>query len=166
MSELDRVMGSDRLARPVRAGRRDPSPIWDVWYEEFTPTDRRRLGPFMGGAVSPDTLAHWLDMSVDDALRWWRTHCLLELKSQQVADIDVSEWQQADRDAKLADILGPQEIADRLSVQVNTVWQWRKRDIMPIPARIISGVPLWTAEQIDGWAAATGRLTEVELEPF
>lgn len=58
----------------------------------------------------------------------------------------------------MSDIVGPQEIALMLGVQVNTVHAWTKRGLMPAPERVISKVPLWTSDVISAWAASTGRL--------
>jgi predicted DNA-binding transcriptional regulator AlpA len=120
----------------------------------------------MGGSLSPDTLATWLHVSVDDALRQWKVACLSSLKSEQVAPIDADEWQDATTVAALQDIVGPQEVAERLGVQVNTVHIWKKRGILPRPARVISGVPLWSTGAIDAWALATGRLELEEIPAF
>ncbi len=162
--ELERICGPDRLAMPAfpyggKGGRqRDPSPCWDVWYEEFTPTDRRRLARFMGGSLTPDVLATWHGVSVDVCLRMWRTACLAELKSCRMPPVDVDEWEMSGTREALAGIVGPQEVADRLGVKVPTVHQWRKRNLLPPPVRVISGVPLWSGGEIDTWALDTGRL--------
>jgi predicted DNA-binding transcriptional regulator AlpA len=57
-----------------------------------------------------------------------------------------------------ADIVGMGEIADRLGVARTTVWQWRQRDVLPIPAVIRSNSPLWDWRVIERWARRTGRL--------
>lgn len=59
----------------------------------------------------------------------------------------------------MADLVGPHEIADRLSVRVSTVHQWRQRDVLPEPEAVISGVPIWHWKTVEKWARKTGRLT-------
>ena len=161
VSELSRIMGADRMASPT------PSPEWDEW-RTWPSSDRNRLKRFMGGgAMTPDQLATDLGLSVDQALRVWREACFVELDHGKSDKMDAAEWREAEIAAALAEIVGPQEIADRLAVQVNTVHMWRKRNILPIPARVISGVPLWQTAVIDEWAEATGRLVEqVEIPAF
>jgi predicted DNA-binding transcriptional regulator AlpA len=160
-AELERLMGADRLQRPTRK-----SSNWDAWYEEFTATDRKRLACFTGGAVSPDELATWLDCSIDDALRMWKSACLVALDSGKSDVVDATEGEHAAAAELLESIVGPQEVADMLGVKVETVWQWRKRDILPMPARVISKVPLWSAAAINSWAEETGRLTLEEIPSF
>jgi hypothetical protein len=54
--------------------------------------------------------------------------------------------------------VGPQEIAALLDVAISTVHVWRQRDVLPEPAWVISGVPLWRRETIVAWATETGRM--------
>jgi very-short-patch-repair endonuclease len=68
--------------------------------------------------------------------------------------------------AVTSDLIGPQEVAELLGVEPNTVHQWRKRGdtirggAMPDPTAVISGVPLWTTEDIVNWARGSGRIGE------
>ena len=67
---------------------------------------------------------------------------------------------------RIVDPVGPQEIADRLEVSIETVHSWRKRarlgtypnaQPIPDPAITISGIPVWGWAAIRTWAEATGR---------
>lgn len=69
---------------------------------------------------------------------------------------------------RIVDPVGPQEIAERLGVSIETVHSWRKRarrgtypNAEPIPNETItvSGIPLWGWKAIRTWAETTGRLT-------
>jgi len=147
-SELDRIMGADRLARPhAVAGRRDPAPEWDTWYEEFTSTDRRRLVAFTvaDGGVAPDVLATWLGTSVDDAMWQWRQAALAELKSLQHDYLaqDRDQEEAALLAAADAALLGPQELAAACGVSPAVIHQWRRRERLPQADLVISGVPMW-----------------------
>jgi len=44
-----------------------------------------------------------------------------------------------------------------MGVQVDTVWKWRQRAVLPIEDGIVSGAPWWWPETIDEWAKETGR---------
>lgn len=48
-------------------------------------------------------------------------------------------------------------VAARMGVQVDTVWKWRQRAVLPIEDGIVSGAPWWWPETIDEWAKETGR---------
>ena len=60
----------------------------------------------------------------------------------------------------VADIVGEQEIARRLGVQVRTVHQWRARHLLPEPLQVISGTPIWEWPAVETWAQETGRLSQ------
>jgi hypothetical protein len=157
-NELDRLMGGDRMSLASR------SPEWDEWYT-WPDTDQRRLRHFMSrdGAMTPDQLATDLGVSCDQALRVWRQACFVAL--DRASDIDAAEWEYSEAMSLLAEIIGPHEVAQLLEVAVGTVHQWAKRRSttrFPMAARTVSGVPLWTREQILGWAATTGRVRELE----
>ncbi len=55
-------------------------------------------------------------------------------------------------------LVGPQEIADRLEMSLAAIRQWRARDLLPPPLRVISGTPVWDKLDIDQWARDSGRL--------
>jgi hypothetical protein len=63
------------------------------------------------------------------------------------------------RRVRVCDLVGPQEIAERLAVKVQTVRVWRWRDLMPAPQAVISGVPVWDWAEVERWAISTGRLS-------
>jgi hypothetical protein len=160
-SELLRICGEDKLESP-----RKGSPEWDVWYNEFSARHRHQCAGFMGGALTPEDLADRLYCSTDDALRAWRDAVVIELDRGRSDRVDAWEWEMAEQAALLGEILGPQEVADMLGVAVGTVHQWRKRDAIVAPSRIVSGVPLWTRAEVLGWALATGRATVEPIETF
>jgi len=56
------------------------------------------------------------------------------------------------------DIVGLNEIADRLGVQKNTPDTWRGRGLLPEPAVVVSGTPLWEWSTILDWARRTRRV--------
>ena len=146
VGELARILRDDALARPQRQGaKRDPSPVWDTWYEEFSSTDRRRLAPFMGGAVAPDVLASNLGLTVDAAMWQWRSSCLAELKSLAYDPLfdDYAAAEAAADDEADAELLGPQELASFYGVSAQLIAQWRRRGKLPPAWRVVSGVPLW-----------------------
>ncbi len=58
----------------------------------------------------------------------------------------------------IVDPVGPQEIAERLDVGVNTVHRWRQRGRIISPAAIISRCPVWSWPDVAEWAIETGRL--------
>ena len=64
----------------------------------------------------------------------------------------------------MADPVGQREIADRLHVEVGTVYQWRQRGLFPAPDyEAVSGAPAWTWPTIEAWARATGRAVNRSL---
>lgn len=139
MGELARILGDDKLARPTH------DPCWDAWHAEFSSTDRKRLAPFMGGSVTPDVLASWLYVSVDDALWKWREACLAELKSLRhdpLAD-DYHQAAQAELDEADARLVGPSELAEYWGVTNNCIRVWKHRGKLPTPHLVISGTPIW-----------------------
>jgi hypothetical protein len=62
------------------------------------------------------------------------------------------------RKVRVSDLVGPQEIAERLGVKLATVHMWRYRDLLPAPLVVLSDVPVWEWPAIEAWAIATGRL--------
>jgi hypothetical protein len=56
------------------------------------------------------------------------------------------------------DPVGATEIAERLSVALQTVGQWRLRGVMPAPTWTVGGRPAWAWPIIEQWARDTGRL--------
>ena len=42
-------------------------------------------------------------------------------------------------------------MAERLGVQHETVHKWRYRQVLPEPALILSGTPMWEWETIKEW---------------
>jgi len=159
-AELERIMGSDRMSSPTA------SPEWDEW-RTWPARDRNRLKRFLGGgALTPDELATELGCSCDEALRTWRDACFVALDAGRSDRVDAWEWEMAEAAAVLAEIIGPHEVAEMLEVSVGTVHQWRKRDAIIAPSRIVSGVPLWTRAEILGWALETRRIVPEIVEKF
>lgn len=52
-----------------------------------------------------------------------------------------------------SDLLTLADIARRLDRNASTVRVWHHRGELPEPAAKVAGVNVWTAEQIDTWAA-------------
>lgn len=57
------------------------------------------------------------------------------------------------------DIVGRQEISQRLGVELHTVDVWRQRGIFPEPDLTVSGRPLWAWPTIEVWARETKRIS-------
>lgn len=163
-AELDRLIGSDRLARPARPlgegtpGQRDPSPTWDPWYC-LPLTTRRQLLPFMAPARSPgglalDDLADLIGAgSLDDALTRWARACQMARRGSSGWDSpDVDAWEAADRLAETdAELYGPAELAELLGISVPNLHQRRHRGLLPAADLTLSRVPIWTGETIRTW---------------
>jgi hypothetical protein len=159
-AELDRLLGADRLARPLRplgegtAGSRDPSPTWDAWYS-LPLTQRRRLLRYMapaGQGLSLDDVAQLIGAgSLDDALEKWARACSMARgDGWDVPDVD--EWAAADAQAESdAELYGPQELAARLGISVNTLHRRRHRGALPPADMTISKVPIWTGQTVREW---------------
>jgi hypothetical protein len=162
-SELERLLGADRLAQPLRplgdgtSGRRDPSPTWDAWYS-LSLTLRRRLLPFMapaGHGLSPDDMADAIGASsIDQAIDAWARVCQLARRGGSGWEIvDLADWQAADRQAEAdAELYGPAELAERLGITVPALYQRKTRGQLPAPDMTISKVPIWTGETLRIWA--------------
>lgn len=59
------------------------------------------------------------------------------------------------------EMLNPRQLAEFADVQVNTVYQWRKRrkiNGMPEPKAIFGRTPVWALDEIVPWLRATNRL--------
>lgn len=63
-------------------------------------------------------------------------------------------------DLRLAalDLVGLQEIADRLNTKRNTPNVWRQRNQFPPPDLELAMGPLWKWSTVETWARQTGRL--------
>jgi hypothetical protein len=55
------------------------------------------------------------------------------------------------------------DIARNLGVVVSTVHKWRHRGVLPEPATIVGGVPIWAWPTILNWAFETHRITLVPV---
>lgn len=56
------------------------------------------------------------------------------------------------------DVVGPQELAKRVSRPTNTIHIWRKREVLPGERWLISNVPLWCwSEDIVPWLRSNPR---------
>ncbi len=55
-------------------------------------------------------------------------------------------------------IVGQKEIAMRLRVTPDTVYQWGKRNLLPPPEGTVGGDPAWHWSTIETWAQQTGRM--------
>lgn len=63
----------------------------------------------------------------------------------------------AELEERGTDLVGVQEIADMLGVQVRTVHMWQHRGRMPARDATVSGLPAWYRETVRAWARETGR---------
>ena len=60
----------------------------------------------------------------------------------------------------MSDPVGAAEIAQRLHVKPETVWQWRQRGLLPEPRWTVSGAAAWDWRDIEKWARQTDRLKD------
>lgn len=161
--EIARLMGDAKLARPTpvrgRDGRwsRDPGGEFD-WFYALELSEREYISAkHMGGHLGPDELADLAGTDIDSAMDAWLS--VVRIARSRCVDPLEDDYYASESDAvSLADIVGPQEIARLLSVQVNTIHQWVKRGVLPFAERVISGVPLWSSSTIVEWAERTNRL--------
>lgn len=151
----------ERLARPVpvrdRQGRlrRNPAGEWDWFYVLDTGLQewirRNVMGP---GGLTPDDCAaitgHGYD--VDSWAQSLIAACKVA-RDRSSSDDWHGEFAADDDD----ELLGPDELAELLSVSRGAIRQWRHRGLLPAPAFELSGMPIWTLGAIRTWAAETGR---------
>ncbi len=72
--------------------------------------------------------------------------------------MDIAAWARPQGDVPPLDVVGPQEVADRLGVQRATVDRWRQRGVLPEPTWQLAGGPVWLWGDVAAWARRTGRL--------
>jgi hypothetical protein len=63
------------------------------------------------------------------------------------------------RDALRANLVDMADIAALAQVKHETVRMWKWRGVLPAPALVKSGVPLWIKDNIVAFLIDTGRLT-------
>lgn len=54
-------------------------------------------------------------------------------------------------------IIGLPDMADMFGLDRPSVQNWRVRDLLPEPLRVIGKSPIWEYWQIEEWANSTGR---------
>ena len=59
--------------------------------------------------------------------------------------------------ANVGDAVGIRGISDKLGYPEAIVRLWRKRGVLPYPAAILAGSPVWEWAEVLRWAHATGR---------
>lgn len=59
----------------------------------------------------------------------------------------------------IPDLVAQPGIAQMFGVKLETVHQWRtkRRDILPEPDAVVSGIPVWHRAKIVAWGEETGR---------
>lgn len=156
-----------RLATPPRKRQRGGE--WD-WWDELSfgrqQSARRWMVPL---GTSPDDLATHVGTDIDSAcLAWLQAHELESVTgARRTATLANTEHPEKEL-FRMGDLLGPADIAEALDVKPATIRQWLARGLLPAPVYVnMSGrVRLWSADDIDRWARATGRLSEAfEAEP-
>jgi hypothetical protein len=97
---------------------------------------------------------------------WWQPHecdpglaAYSSAEHEERARCRVSIDSVSRRRVRLSDLVGVQEIGERLGVKVETVWQWKYRGLLPAVEATISGTPIWEWQRIEAWAIETGRLS-------
>lgn len=161
LSELERVMGADKLSSPQpvrdRWGRfkRDPGGQWD-WFYQLDESERQYLQRnHMGGAMSPDELATRLHCMIDECMLTWLT-----AKRRRRTTDPLDDDYETCEDDDVAQLVGPKEVATMLQVAPNTLNVWRNRGLLEqLPPFItISDMPIWRREDVLDWAKMTGRI--------
>jgi predicted DNA-binding transcriptional regulator AlpA len=156
------LIGSTKLSRPVpvrdRWGRykRDPGGEWDWFYD--LPADERAYisrAHMTATGLHPDELATWLATDTDTAMNRW---VLAARRARAHADTLADDYDTSCVDDN--ELLGPDEVADLLCVQRNTLAQWRKRGQLPEPYKVLSSLPIWRRCDVIEWAQLTNRRIE------
>ena len=161
LSELERVMGTDRLASPQpvrdRWGRfkRDPGGQWD-WFYALEPSERSYIQRnYMGGRLGPDDVATWLGTDIDSAMEMLVES--IRLARSKIRDSFDEDYDPSSYDDDVTQLVGPDEIAAMLHVGRNTIAQWRHRRLLPPPVITLSSLPIWDRREIVEWAKETNR---------
>lgn len=102
------------------------------------------------GFFDPDTFFR-AEEYVEDAKQ------TAEAKSPD-AELEALRARVAELEARGDDLVGVQEIATMLGVQVRTVHQWQRRARLPERDTTVSGLPAWRRATVTAWARETGRL--------
>lgn len=161
LAELDQLTRENQLARPIpvrdRWGRykRDPGGQWD-WFYALDADERAYLSRrHMGGTVGPDDIATWQGTDIDTAMNRW---VAAARRARAHADTLADDYETSSVDDN--ELLGPDEVADLLCVQRNTLAQWRKRGQLPEPYKVLSSLPIWRRCDVIEWAQLTNRRIE------
>jgi hypothetical protein len=171
-SELLRLLGEDRLARPVPAvtaqglERRDPRPEWNWFYcldaglQRYIADGRHGVMVWANGSsgngLAPDDLA---SAAGYDYVETWADALVNACKlarDRGASDDWAGDYAPEDDET----LLGPDELAAYLGVSTPTVRKWRERGNGPRVAFRLSGMDHWTLGDVRQWAADTGRILE------
>lgn len=121
---------------------------WD-WYYQLAPVVRRRLlRHCKPGGVEPDVCARAAGYQYVDE---WAADLVAAITDQ------TPDGEHGPELVAPADLVGPQEVAAMLGVDVATIRQWVKRGVAPTELCTVSGIRLWNRDDIDQWATNTGR---------
>jgi hypothetical protein len=137
------------------------------WYYALDDTTREyiRRDYMAPDGLGPDELATQLGTTIDDAMARWLEVVLANKGLGRYSDVD--EWEAESVrclegsgvvDVNPIDIVGPVEIAQRLSVGTSAIRQWRRRNLLPPVLTTVSGMDLWDWQIVETWARNTGRL--------
>ncbi len=160
------VLG-DRIARPPKrkpGARGNGVGEWDWFYQ--LPDDLqahiRRRHHMEAGGLEPDRAAaengytdveDWAARWVE-AIRLTRAHLNRKWNHEQ-------DGREDDR-ASAGELVGPVEVAELLGTKANTVHAWASRQLLPAPWATVSGTRLYRRDDIEQWAAETGRARPAE----
>jgi len=170
LSELRRLMGSDRLTSPKprrdRQGRwhRDPAAEWD-WYYALDKREQDYMRrEYMGGHLSPEQLATDVSSTIDTTMDAFVANVRLARFTPIMRHGDPLDpgYEGAEVNEERVP-WGYAEIAENLGVQQRTVHQWMaryRRGELDFPRSdlIVHGLPTWWSTTILDWAEETGRL--------
>lgn len=149
---IDRLMPEGALTAP-------PSPRvdafaggeWD-WYYALSPAGKRKvLRHCQRDGLGPDTCAHAAGY---DDVEVWARELLAAVEAPRSPKTEPAPFAQM---LDASELVGPVEVAAMLDVAANTIHQWVRRGVLPVPWAVVSGTRLWSRWEILEWADETGR---------
>jgi hypothetical protein len=154
---LEAELGGSHLTVPPTPAQRSRMSLqggeWDAYWH-LPDSERRYIRRHFcsnTGTLSPEDAAGQLGL---DTNAFWDRFS----EACRVAAAKVTTEVLEDTEPQLRDLMGPAEVASYLGVELATVRQWRRRDVLPLPVLELSGTPLYDLREIEAWATSTNRL--------